>query len=63
MGVTLVHGQRRDGVYCWSKSIPLWSFALALSSSVRSLFSAISMWHSCLGHPSLHIFFANFLVL
>ena len=55
-GVTLVRRQRRDGVYYWPKLVPLQSSALFLSSLVRSSFSAISMWHSRLGHPSLHIF-------
>ena len=32
------------------------SSALVPSSLVRSSFSAISMWHSCLNHSSLHIF-------
>ena len=31
-------------------------FALVLGSSVHSSFSAISMWHSRLSHPSLRIF-------
>ena len=61
MGVTLVRRQHRDGVYYWPKLVPLRSSALPLSSSVRSSFSDISMWHSLLGDPSLH-FFANFLV-
>ena len=52
----LVHEQRKDGVYYLLKAIPLWSSTLALSSSVRSSFFAISIWHSRLGHPSLHIF-------
>ena len=52
----MFRGQHRDGTYYWPKSVPLRSSALALSSSVRSSFSAISMWHSRLGHPSLHIF-------
>ena len=56
LGVTLVRGQRRDGVYYLPKSVLFRSFALVLSSSVRSSFSIISMWHSRLGHPSLHIF-------
>ena len=55
-GVTLGCGQRRDVVYYWSKSVPLRSSTIVLSSSVHSSFSAISMWHSRLGHPSLHIF-------
>ena len=53
MGVTMVREHRRDGVYYWQKSVPLWTFTLVLSSSIRSSFS---MWYSCLGHPSLHIF-------
>ena len=59
MGVTLVCGRRRDDVYYWPKSIPLRSFTLVLSFLVRSSLSslsAISMWHSRLGHMSLHIF-------
>ena len=55
-GVTLVREQCRDGAYYWPKSIPLQSSALILSSLVRYSFSAISMWHSRLGHPSLYIF-------
>ena len=35
---------------------PFQSSTLVLPSSVQSSFSAISMWHSHLGHPSLHIF-------
>ena len=53
MGITL---QRRDGVYYWPKSIRLRSSALVMTSLVRSSLSAISMWHSHLGHPSLLIF-------
>ena len=55
-GVTLVRGQHRNGIYYWPNLIPLQSSTLALSSSVRSSLSAISMWHSCLAHPSLPIF-------
>ena len=55
-GLTLVRRKRRDGVYYWSKFVPLWSSTLVLSSSVQSSFSAINMWHSHLGHPFLHIF-------
>ena len=55
-GVTLVRRQHRDGVYYWPKSIPIQSSALALSSSVRSSLSTISMWHSRLAHLSLPIF-------
>ena len=58
--VTLVCGHLRDDVYYWLTSVPLWSSALILSSSARSSFFAISMWHSCLGNLSLHIF-RNFL--
>ena len=54
-GVTLVCGQRRDDVYYRLKSVFLWSSTLVLSSSVWSSFH-ISMWHSHLGHSSLHIF-------
>ena len=46
----------RDNVYYWPKLVPPRSSTLALSSSVRSSFSAISMWQSHLGHLSLHIF-------
>ena len=42
-GVTIVCGQRKDDVYFWLKSIPLWSSTLVLSSSVRSSFFAISI--------------------
>ena len=56
MGVTLVHGQCRDGVYYWPKSVILRSSTLALSSLVWSSFSVIFMWHSHLGHLSLNIF-------
>ena len=56
MGVNLVPRHHRDGVYYWPKSVPLRSSALASSSSIRSSFYVISMWHSCLGHLSLHIF-------
>ena len=56
MGVTLVLRQHRDGVYYWPKSVSIRSSALVLSSSIRSSFSTISMWHSLLGHLSLHIF-------
>ena len=56
-GVTLVCRQHRDGVYYWPKSVPLRSSTLALSFSIQSSFLAISMWHSRLGHPSLHIFY------
>ena len=52
----MVHGQCRDGVYYGPKSVPLWSSALVPSSSVGSSFFVIYMWHSRLGHPSLHIF-------
>ena len=52
----MVRGQRGDGVYYWPMSVPLWSSSLFLSSLVRSSFSAISICHSLLGHPSLHIF-------
>ena len=62
-GVTVVCRQRRDGVYYWLKSVPLRSFALVSSSSVRSSFFFISMWHSHLGYPSLHIFFKFLIVL
>ena len=55
-GLTLVRGQRRDGVYYWTKSVPLQSSGLALSSSARSSLASISMWHNSLGHPSLPIF-------
>ena len=55
-GVTLVRRQHRDGVYYWPTSVPLRSSTLVLSSLARSLFFTISMWHSRLGHPSLHIF-------
>ena len=55
-GVSLVRGQLRDNVYYWPKFVPLQSSALALSFSVRSSVSTISMWHSCLGHLSLPIF-------
>ena len=55
-GVPLFHGPCRDCVYYWPKSVPISSFALALSSSVRSLLSAISMWHSHLSYLSLPIF-------
>ena len=55
-GVTLVCRQRRDSVYYWPKSVPLRSSALVLSSSIRSSLSTIFMWHSRLGHSSLHIF-------
>ena len=54
--VTLVHGQHRDSVYYWLKSVPLPSYALTPSSSVWSSFSTISIWHSRLGHPFLRIF-------
>ena len=56
MGVTLVLEQRRDDVYYLPKSLPLQSSTLALSSSIRSSFFAISMWYSRLGHLSIHIF-------
>ena len=56
MRVTLVRGQHRDDVYYWMKSVPFRSSALALSSSIRSSVSTISMWHSHLGHSCLHIF-------
>ena len=52
-GITLVHGH---GVYYYPMSVPLQSSALTLSSLVWSSFFAISMWHSGLGHRSLHIF-------
>ena len=55
-GVPLVRMQSMEGVYYWPKSIPLPSFALALSSSFRSWLSAIFMWHNRLGHSSLPIF-------
>ena len=55
-GITLVHVQSRDDVYYWPKSVSIRSSALVMSSSVRSLFFAISIRHSHLGHPSLHIF-------
>ena len=54
--VTMVRGQRIYDVYYWPKSIHLRSSTLVLSSSVRSSFSTISMWHSRLGHLSIHIF-------
>ena len=54
--VPLVHGQHRDNVYYWQKSVPLQSSTFVLSSSVQSMLSFISMWHSRLGHPSLPIF-------
>ena len=53
-GVTLVCGQRGDGVYYWTKSVSFHSSTLALLSSARSSFTAISMWHNC--HPSLPSF-------
>ena len=49
-------GQHKDDVYCWPKFVPLRSSTLVLSSSVQSSFSIISIWHSRLSHPSLHIF-------
>ena len=52
----MVRRYHRDGVYYWPKSVPFRSFALALSSSIWSSLFVISMWHSCLGHLSLHIF-------
>ena len=52
----MVRGQLRDGVYYWPKSAPLQSSTLTLFSLVWSSFSAISMWHSRLGHSSLHSF-------
>ena len=52
----MVREEHRDGVVYWPKSVPLWSSALVLSSSVWSSFSGIFMWHSRLNHPSLHIF-------
>ena len=55
-GVTLIRGQHKDDVYYWLKSIPLQPSALVLSSLVQSSFSAISIWHSRLGHSPLHIF-------
>ena len=55
-GVTLVCGQHRDGAYYWPKLGPLRSSSLVLFSSVRSSFSAISIWHSHLGNMSSHIF-------
>ena len=55
-GVTLVRMQRKDIVYYWLKFVPLRSSTLVMSSLVRSSFSTISMWHSHLGHLSLHIF-------
>ena len=51
MRVTLVRRQCRDNIYYWSKVVPFQSSTLVLSSLVRSTLSAISMWHSCLGHP------------
>ena len=54
--IAQVRDQRRDNVYYWSKSVPLQSSTLALSSSVRSSLSAISIWHSRLNHPPLPIF-------
>ena len=44
--VTLVRGQRRDDVYYWPKSTPLQTSALALPSSARSSFAAISVAQS-----------------
>ena len=55
-GVTLVHEQHRERVYCWSKSVPLQSSALALSSSTRSSLIAISIWHGRLHHLFFPIF-------
>ena len=52
----MVLGQHREGVYCWLTMIPLRSSTLVLSSLATSSFSAISMWHSRLSNPSLHIF-------
>ena len=51
--VTLVHEHLRDDVYYWSKSVPLQSSAIALSSLTQSSLVAISLWQSRLGHPSL----------
>ena len=62
-GVPLVCGQRKDGIYYWSKSVPLSSSVLALSSSIQSSLSAISMWHNHLDHPSLPIFRKFLIVL
>ena len=56
MRVTLVHWHHRDDVYYWTKSVPPQSSALSLSSLAQSSLAAISMWHNCLGHPSLPIF-------
>ena len=61
--ITLVREQRRNDVYYWPKLVPLLSSSLVMSASVRSLFSATSMWHSRLGHPSLHNFFKFLSVL
>ena len=55
-GVTLVRGQRGDGVYYWTKSVSFQSSALALLSSAQSSFTAISLWYSHLGHSSLPSF-------
>ena len=55
-GVTLVCGHRRDSVYCWPKSVPLQTSALALPSSARSSLVTISM--AQLSRPSV---LANFL--
>ena len=62
-GVTLVRGQRREGVYYWPKLVLLWYSALVMSSSTRSSFSAISVWHNRLGPLSLHIFYKFLSVL
>ena len=63
MGVTLVHGQRRDVFYYWPKPVPLQSSALALPSLVRFSLSAMSMWHSRLDHPYLPNFWKFLSVL
>ena len=52
IGVTLVHGQCKDSVYYWPKSVPLQSLALSLSSLAWSSLAYIFMCHSRLGHPS-----------
>lgn len=51
-GITLVHGERKNGVYYWPSTVPLRLHKTALTVSP----SSISLWHNRLGHPSSRIF-------
>lgn len=51
-GITLVRGERKNGVYYWPSTVPLRLHKTSLTVSS----SSISLWHNRLGHPSSRIF-------